>query len=467
MDLELLDHIPLPRELLEHTPEPVLVFILQHMAENQLLRASVAQLEARVEQLEAKLNKDSSNSNKPPSSDSPFKAKSDAAPAKPKSKRRRKGHRQQCLRPSEIQELFPGRCACGCSRTLDPEPYYIHQLIELPVINLLVRHIILYRARCAGCGKTVKAVIPPAQRSGFGPRLSALIAELCGAHGDSRRAVQDFLLSVLGLPISQGGVQKVLDRVSAAIAPHYAAIEDVARAAPVNHVDETSWRRKGRLAWLWVMTCARAALFMIHAKRSKAAFEALVKDWTGILVADGYGVYRNWVGRRQSCLAHLIREAKGLAERRDSEQARCGTWAREELRRLCRMAKEPPSVGEWNMFYARFIRLVSMYGDRKDDAGKLARRLRDEMEHLWLFLWERGVSPTNNHAERMLRFAVLWRKRSLGTMSDRGERWAERILSLRQTCRLQGVRTYLVLVNAMGSFFSGKHPDLAWISSAP
>lgn len=73
------------------------------------------------------------------------------------------------------------------------------------------------------------------------------------------------------------------------------------------------------------------------------------------------------------------------------------------------------------------------------------------------------MAPTNNHAERMLRFAVLWRKRSLGTRSDRGERWAERILSLRQTCRLQGKRTYPVLVNAIESFFAGEHPDLAWI----
>lgn len=110
MNLEFLDQIPLPRELLEQTPEPVLVFILQHMAEIQLLRASVAQLEARVEQLEAKLSQDSTNSNKPPSSDSPFKAKSESTLVKPKSKRRRKGHRQQCLRPTEVKELFPGPC---------------------------------------------------------------------------------------------------------------------------------------------------------------------------------------------------------------------------------------------------------------------------------------------------------------------------------------------------------------------
>ncbi len=77
IDPDLLDQIPLPQELLEQTPEPVLVFLMQLLAENQLLRARIVQLEAenqallaRIEQLEARLNQNSSNSNKPPSSDS-------------------------------------------------------------------------------------------------------------------------------------------------------------------------------------------------------------------------------------------------------------------------------------------------------------------------------------------------------------------------------------------------------------
>ena len=446
-------------EVVMNTPRPM----LDHV---QLLYDKIQALEARIELLEAKLNQNSSNSNKPPSSDSPFTAKPDSAPVKPKSKRRRKGHRQQCLRPTELKELFPGPCACGCREILDPEPYYIHQFIEFPVVRLDVEHLILYRGRCSHCGKLNKALVPLDRRTGFGSRLSALIAELCGMHGDSRRAAQDFLFSVLGLPISQGGIQNIVDRASQAIEPHYEAIGEVAHTAAVNHVDETSWRRQGKLKWLWVLASAVVAFFMIHDHRSRDAFKALIKDWQGILVADGYGVYRKWVGERQACLAHLIREANGLAERKNQEIAKFGAWAREELRRLCRMSKEPPTVGEWNMFYARFIRLVSMYGDRKDDAGKLARRLRDEMEHLWLFLREQGVSPTNNHAERMLRFAVLWRKRSLGTRNESGERWVERILSLRQTCRLQGKRTYEVLVEAMDALFSGRHPDLSWIQTA-
>src|SRR5215468_2616091 len=63
------------------------------------------------------------------------------------------------------------------------------------------------------------------------------------------------------------------------------------------------------------------------------------------------------------------------------------------------------------------------------------------------------------------RFGVLWRKRSLGTASTKGNRWVECILSLRETCRLRARSTYTVLVDAITSFFHGQQPDLAWINA--
>src|SRR5262245_39498516 len=64
---------------------------------------------------------------------------------------------------------------------------------------------------------------------------------------------------------------------------------------------------------------------------------------------------------------------------------------------------------------------------------------------------------------RALRFGVLWRKRSLGTASEKGNRWVERILSLKETCRLRSVPTYHVLVEAVARFFTGQQPHLAWL----
>ncbi|VBB44962.1 transposase [uncultured Desulfatiglans sp.] len=452
--------IALTEEGLQDVPRSVLIqIILALVEENRELRK-------RIEQLEARLNKDSSNSDRPPSSDPPFKKKKSGKKKKGTDRRKlsHPGHRQEMLPPKETRVILPEICTCGNREFPETEPYYTHQVIELPPIELEVIHFELHRGRCPVCGKMQKATVPREHRTGYGPRLSAMIAEMAGTQADSRSTIQTFCASVLGFHISLSAIQKIIVRACAAIQPHYETIGQAARQAPVNHIDETSHRLNGLLQWLWVMAGPAVAFFMIHSNRSKEAFEALIKDWTGILVSDGYGVYRKWVGLRQTCLAHLIRKAKELSERKDPDIKRFGLWATHELQRLCHMAKDPPSVGEWQAFYARLIRLITLHEKRKDDAGRFARRLRREIESLWTFLSEQGVDPTNNHAERMLRFAVLWRKSSQGTSSEKGNRWVERILSLKQTCRLQKKTTFPVLVDALHAYFRGQEPDLAWIA---
>jgi transposase len=326
-----------------------------------------------------------------------------------------------------------------------------------------VTHFLLHQATCLGCGQTLSATVPPAHASGYGPRLSALIGEMAGIQGTSRRLIQDFCHSVLSIPISLGAIQKVIDRTSQALLPHYEAIAALARQAPVGYIDETPWYCQNVLNWLWTMTTETVSLFLIHPNRSKAACFELIDDWSGLLVRDGYGVYQDWVNRRQTCLAHLIRTARGLSSKRDAALAACGRWALRELQRLCHMAKAPPSGGEWRAWYARFCSLIDRYHERKDEAGRLARRLQREMASLWVFLSEAGVEATNNRAERALRFAVLWRKRSNGTDSAKGNRWVERSLSLRHTCRQLGQSTYPILVEALTSLFHGRQPNLAWL----
>jgi transposase len=328
---------------------------------------------------------------------------------------------------------------------------------------MAVTHFVLHQVRCVGCGRLRKAGVPSAYATGYGPRLTALMGELAGVHGTSRRLIQDFCASVLHLPMSLGAVQKLLDRVSHAIEPHDEAIARLARHASVGYIDETPWYCQNTLPWLWTMVTDTVALSLIHPRRSKEALAALIDDWAGILVSDGYGVYQDWVQQRQTCLAHLIRTARGLAARHDPDLAACGAWALKELQRLCQMAKAPPTGGEWRAWYARFCKLIDQYQERADDAGRLARRLVREMASLWVFLCEEGVEPTNNDAERALRCAVLLRKRSHGTASDKGHRWVERSLSLRQTCRQLGQSTFTVLVDAITSFFHGHQPNLSWL----
>jgi transposase len=358
---------------------------------------------------------------------------------------------------------MPEGCGCGSNEFDLIQPYYTHQEIELPPIEMEVTPWVLHQGRCLGCGHWHKAQVPGEHVTGYGPRLSALMAELAGTYGNGRRMVQSFCSSVLGIPISLGAIQKVLDRVRLAIDPYYTLIATQARQAPVNYIDETPWYGENGLEWLWVMASEPVAFYMIHPRRSKEAFFDLIEDWAGLWVSDGYGVYQNWVNARQTCLAHLIRTAWGLAVRQHLALAACGAWALVELQRLCQMAKAPPSGGPWRAWYARLCKLIPQYHERLDEAGRFARRLLREMESLWVFLCHHGVAPTNNRSEGAQRFGVQWRKGSLGTASDKGNWWVERILSLKETCCLRAVSTYHVLVDAVSSFFHGQQPDLAWL----
>jgi len=105
--------------------------------------------------------------------------------------------------------------------------------------------------------------------------------------------------------------------------------------------------------------------------------------------------------------------------------------------------------------------LLLLFEAAEDDAGRLAREVLREIDSRWVFLDETGVEPTNNRAERALRFAVLWRKRSNGTQSEKGNRWVERLLSFRQTCRLRKEATFPLLANAVKAYFKEQTPNLS------
>lgn len=89
---------------------------------------------------------------------------------------------------------------------------------------------------------------------------------------------------------------------------------------------------------------------------------------------------------------------------------------------------------------------------------------REGQEALWAFLDVPGLEPTNNVAERAHRYGVLWRKRSQGTCSEKGNRWVERVLSLRHTCRIRGRPTFPLRVEAVACLFTGERPDLRWLT---
>jgi transposase len=104
------------------------------------------------------------------------------------------------------------------------------------------------------------------------------------------------------------------------------------------------------------------------------------------------------------------------------------TADRRELRRRVRLLRRQLKP---------ILRKYSGRAPRYKYTRGMARNLLKVWPALWTFADRRSVAPTNNHAERALRGAVIYRKLSLGSQSQAGERRIERLLSASTTCRLQ------------------------------
>ena len=421
--------------------------------------AVIADLLKRVAALEAKLNANASNSSLPPSAN-PLNAPPPVV--KKKSKRRRGGqpghppHLKQLLPPERVthcEAIVPERCR-ACDEPLlraaspgDPEPKRF-QVVEIQPTPVEVIEYQAHGRTCGCCGTLTQAVIPAAIRQhSIGPRLTATLSYFSGCHGVSKRGIEEIVEAVFKVPIALGTVSNLEREVAAALEPAHAEALAAVRAAEVKFADETGWSLWGKLCWLWAAATANVVAFVLHAQRGAAGLRALLgEDIKGILHSDRWHVY--WQvpeERRQLCWAHLKRDFRKIAEG--------GGPSQYVGRRGLRIVRE--LFGAWHAFQAgtidreRLRALIAplerrlgqtlLKGAFGDDAtvAKFCENLIALESALWTFAKVEGVEPTNNHMERLIRRAVLWRRRSFGCTSEAGCRFVERILTVVQTCRLR------------------------------
>jgi len=437
------------------------------------LVAEVTQLRAENEELRARLGENSSNSSKPPSSDSP--ADRTARPGKPPSGRKRggqpghKGSQRRLLPPTEPpKDYYPEQCR-HCDKRLpqteDPDPLR-HQTVDLPPIKPTVKESRLHRATCPDCGTVTCASLPPGVPPGMcGPGLMALIGLLTGDYNMSRRRAVSLLSDVLGIEISLGALSEAEEEVSEAVAaPVQEAREHVAEQ-PIKHSDATGWRQGGQARTLWTIATSSVTVFFITKDGTKAGLRALFAKLKGILVSDRGRQFGFWsMDQRQVCWAHLIRKFKGFSERTGS----AGQLGQSLLLGAQTMIYWWHRVRDGTMSRSKFKTLMDSLSGMIE--AHLANGVRlgvrgvsgacaDILEHrqaLWTFVHIPGVEPTNNHAERELRAFVLWRKRSFGSQSDRGCRFAERIMTVTNTLRKQRRHVLSYLTQACQAALCGQ-----------
>ena len=93
-----------------------------------------------------------------------------------------------------------------------------------------------------------------------------------------------------------------------------------------------------------------------------------------------------------------------------------------------------------------------------DKTRRTSQNILKLEQALWTLVFVEGVEPTNNDAERPLRRAVLWRRRSFGTQSEAGSRFVERMLTTVTTLRQQKRDVLDYLTEACAAAIQGRPP---------
>lgn len=429
-------------------------------------------LRRRIEELEAKLNKNSKNSSKPPSSDQ----QANTGNKRKQSKRARRGKSRSPYPPDRVDchvECTKSSCPHCASTSLGKlgDAPFVWQQVELPAVRAIVTQYSLLKYRCGGCGKRCLGELPEGVPfSAFGPRLMALVANLTGCFHLAKREAMQLIKDLYDIDLSAGSVINVEENVSDALEACYERIHQfVVQGALPRHFDETSWRDSGKRHYVWTATTALAACFRIDPSRSQEAFRRLIGPKTGPpSVTDRYAVYNALKGPHQYCLAHLIRDFHFFAEGKGSD-SEIGSKIEQEFRRACRIhshwRKGQLSKRQWScrLSYSQ-RRLDELFTDGltfgSDDLANLIMRLDENSDCLWAFRSVEMMDPTNNLAERDLRKLVLWRKKSYGTRSSRGQRFVERISSVAETLKKNGKNILTYLECALQAFYLNQSPPL-------
>lgn len=441
------------------------------------LEAEVAELKkllaaalGKIVDLEARLQQNSTNSSRPPSSDGPGAGRS---PKKPKGRKRggQPGHGPQLRalipadRVTESREIVPGQCE-HCAATLlgrDSEPRR-HQVIDLPEPRPSVIEWILHALLCTRCGKVTRARLPDdAPRGNFGPGVVALVAVLTGQVGASKRKARAFLEQLLAIEVSLGTISSLEQIAADATEPAYQEAKAQVLSSDSINADETSWRENKLGAWLWVAASATAAYFVIARGRGADVAKQLLDGFAGIVSSDRWVGY-NWLplAMRQLCWAHIKRDIQGWVDR-GGAGAILGTLVQAEMRKLFRWWRQ---VKDGQLDRAVFGRRVeksirpavrelleraAVCADAK--VRGMAKQILKLEPALWTFTRVAGIDPTNNAAERAIRHAVLWRKRSFGTDSPAGSRFVAHILTVDATLRMNGGNTLAWLRGVVDAHF--------------
>jgi transposase len=432
---------------------------IQHNNENQILKIQIVDLKE-------KLNTNSKNSSISPSADlfkPKLKKKKYHGPGENKRLKQgaqlgHKGKGHKLLPPEKVAHVIvcmpKSTCECGGHITHNITKIKRHQQYELPKIEPIVTEYQQVYGTCDCCNRLYCGSLPNGvSNTLLGPRATASVAIFTGDYRLSKRSTQRLFYDFFNLSVSIGTISNTEKIVSAALqAPVDEAKVYIQQQIGPVYADETGHKQQGDKMWMWLAATMFVAVFIIRGTRCMQSAKDLLGDnFSGLLVTDRFSSY-HWIkmGCRQFCWAHITRDIQKISER-SGAAGKIGDVILAHIKRMFSLWHRYKHGEITRNTFANAMKPIRADVEALLEKGTTCGHKKTEnscallLKHkvsLWIFVDIEGIEPTNNFAERLLRFYVLWRKSSFGSQSKRGNSFIERMMTVTATCKLQKRNRY-------------------------
>ena len=424
---------PKSRELIEQLRQE-LARVREELARSEAERARVERERARLERENGRLKDELEAARRAGARQAaPF---SKGAPKRRPARPGRKpgaayGRRGRRPIPSVVHETHdvpvPAQCPT-CGEQVRETHVAAQYQEDLPPVQRTVRRFDVHIGACLGCHRRVQGRHPlqtsdalGAAGVQLGPHAVALAVQLNKQLGVSFGKIATLFRERFGLHVTASAVVRALHRVAAKSQPTYDALCETVRTSAVVVPDETGWKVRGLLYWLWVFATTRTTVYRICPGRGFAeAASVLGADFAGGLSRDGWAPYRQFIQAfHQSCLGHLLRRCRLL--QRDHPRARFPARIARILHKALavRDRRAAGTMSSRGVEIARgplFNQLLAALADAGTipDVQRFARHLTIELPAIFSFLVDPALDATNWRAEQAIRPAVVTRKMNGG-----------------------------------------------------
>jgi len=386
--------------------------------ENKKLRKKNQVLKQRLSKYEHPKN--SNNSSVPPSQDENRPKRNQSLRVKtsrqPGGQKGRKGNTLKMVgSPDIIEKHMPGFCNC-CGKDISNIAYEFagrRQVIDLPEIKLHVREHQIFKKTCT-CGHQITGQYPSEANApiSYGNNLESLIGYLHARQYIPFKRMEEFIKDVFNIPISEGGIHYLLNKLVSKAKPAYELIREKIKSGTDFAVgaDETGIKVSGNKHWAWTWQNDKATFISITDNRGGKSITENFKDGfeKSVLVHDCWKSHFNTKAlTHQICIAHLLRDLNYLGERYNHK------WSK-----VCKMLfisaiqlKKQMSVADYYIHNPRrrtlenrlAILLNHTLNKNHKELVTFQNRLIKYQNYIFPFLYRQEVPPDNNASERAIR----------------------------------------------------------------